>query len=105
MRLLGDADGDVPLICASEGGTPPWLGPIVLEIACNFVTGFYVRMSNVVVNCNGGDFGVGVLMIDDTVSHDVDSKIVRPEHAVASGVGMTKLSVSLEVLYDDTQQA
>jgi hypothetical protein len=109
LKLLEDAGGDAPLIYTSEGGTPPWLGPIVLEIVCDFVPGFCVGMSNVVVNCNGGDFGISILMTDEAVAHDGDGKIVQSEvdcvveHAVARDVGAMKSSISLKVLYDDTQ--
>ncbi len=73
--------------------------------------GFCVGMSNVAVDCNVGDFGIGTLMNDDAVAHDGDGEIVRSEvdcvvkHAVARDVSATKSSVSLKVLYDDTQCA
>ncbi len=81
-----------------------------MEIAYDFVAGFYVGMSNVVVNHNGGDFGVGVLEIDIAVSQDGGGEIVRPEvdcvveHTRARGVDVTKSSVFVEVLNDDTLQ-
>jgi hypothetical protein len=66
-------------------------------------------MSNIVADCNIGDFGVGVPMIGDAVARvDGDEGIQSgvsygAEHAVARCVGAMKSNVCLQMLDDDTQ--
>jgi hypothetical protein len=58
-----------------------------------------------------GNFGVGTLRIDVTVSQNGEGEVVRPEvgyvviHGGARGVGVTKSIVCVELLDDDTQSA
>ena len=106
-----DADGGAPLICASGFGILLWLDPIVEVNVGSFVVGFGVGKSIVAVIRTDGDFGVGTLRIDVAVSQGGEREVVRPEvgyvvvHGGARGVGVTKSTVFVELLNDDTQSA
>ncbi len=77
----------------------------------DFVVGFCVGKLIVAVIRTGGDFGVGTLGIDVVVSQNSEGEIVRHEvncvvvHAGARGVDVTKSSVFVELLNNDTQCA
>ena len=77
----------------------------------SFVVGFGVGKSIVAVIRTDGDFGVGTLRIDVAVSQNGEGEVVRPEvgyvvvHGGARGVGVTKSTVFVELLNDDTQSA
>jgi hypothetical protein len=113
LKLGKDADGGAPLIGRSVVGILlSWI-LIVKENACNFFAGFCVLMVIVIVDCNVGDFGVGILMIDgvavliDDVGADGgvqsgDDCVVG--HVIARGVGALKLSVSLKMTNDNIQR-
>jgi len=110
-----DAGGDVPSVCASGFCTLLWscLNAVVIVVVSvgNFVVGFDVEKMIVDVIHADGDFGVGTLRIDVAVSQGGEREVVRPEvgyvvvHGGARGVGVTKSTVFVELLNDDTQSA
>jgi hypothetical protein len=113
------AGGDVPSVCASGFCTLHWscLSAVVSVVVSavvsvgNFVVGFDVEKMIVDVIHADGDFGVGTLRIDVAVSQSDEREVVRPEvgyvavHGGARGVGVTRLTVFVVLLNDDTQSA
>ena len=77
----------------------------------SFVAGFGVGKTIVAVIRTDGDFGVGTLRIDVAVSQNGEGEVVRPEvdyvvvHGGVHGVGVTKSTVCVKLLNDDTQSA
>ena len=77
----------------------------------SFVVGFGVEKSIVAVIRTDGDFGVGTLRIDVAVSQNGEGEVVRPEvgyvvvHGGARGVDVTKSTVFVKLLNNDTQSA
>ncbi len=110
-KLGEDAGGDAPLIFGSAVSILLWPDPSVLESVCDFFAGLCVWMSNVLADCNIGDFGISVQMSGDTVAHVDGDECVQSEvgygaeHAVACGASAMKSNVSLKMLDDDTQCA
>ena len=105
------ADGDAPLVCASGFCILLWLRLNDVVSVGSFVVGFDVWKMIVDVIHTDGDFGVGTLRIDVAVSQGGERDVVRPEvgyvvvHGGARGVGVTKSTVFVELLNDDTQSA
>jgi len=110
-----DAGGDVPSVCASGFCTLLWsrLNAVVSVVVSvgNLVVGFDVEKMIVDVIHADGDFGVGTLRIDVAVCQSDEREVVRPEvgyvavHGGARGVGVTRLTVFVVLLDDDTQSA
>lgn len=77
----------------------------------NFALGFDVEKMIVDVIHADGDFGVGTLRIDVVVSQSGEREVVRPEvgyvvvHGGARGVDVTRSTVFVKLLNNDTQSA
>jgi hypothetical protein len=87
---------------------------VVVNVVVNvgdFALGFGVEKMTVDVIHADGDFGVGTLRIDVVVSQSGEREVVRPEvgyvvvHGGAHGVDVTKSTVFVKLLNNDTQSA
>jgi len=109
LKLGEDADGDTPLSCGSVVCILLLRILIIAENVCIFFLGFYVLEGNAVVDCNVGDFGVGIRIIIGVAVcvhggggvdgvQSLSDCVVRRD--ITGGVDVLKMNLSLKMSND-----